>query len=161
MIRQAISPRLAIRTDENRALMALASPRTGARFADEGREALAALRAAQGGGEALRRRFDIGVGRSCAAGAEEPLGLGVGARRAALDRLEQRCEPRVALLVAVAIEVREAERRGFASVEPRAGQREAARHALAKPGDEMGRDLRRRKAEARLGERKAGALQSR
>ena len=56
------------------------------------------------------------------------------------------------------VEVGEAERRGLAPVEPRAGQGEAPREALAEPGDEMGRDLGRRNAEARLGEREARAL---
>ena len=65
---------------------------------------------------------------------------------------------RVALVVSLAKEVGEPDRRRFAPVEPRAGQRESPRVTLAEPRDEIGRDLRRRNAEARLREREAGAL---
>ena len=129
----------------------------GARFSMKALSPSRPSGAAQGLGEAFRRRLDIGLGRLGSAGAEEPLGLGVGGGRAALDRRKQGLELRVALCVAVAIEVGEAERRGLAPVEPRAGQGETAREPLAEPGDEMGRDLGRRYAEARLGKREAGA----
>ena len=59
--------------------------------------------------------------------------------------------------VALAEEVGEADRRRFASVEAGARQRKTPGNALAHSSEKIRRDLRRRQAKARLGQRKAGA----
>ena len=155
MTRQAISPRLATRTEENRRLMPILSPRTAGAFPRRRRDPRAPrARAAlpQSSSPPPRHRLP---GPDAASG-EEALGLGVGAWRAAFDRLEERLELFVSLRLPLAEEVGEADRRRLAPVEAGAGQRKSPRNALAQARDEVGRDLRRRQAEARLGRARTG-----
>ena len=92
---------------------------------DEGGDALAALGPAQARSEASRGVLEIG-GRSRRRGRrDQPLGRGVGARRAAADLLAQSRERRVARLVGVAIN----SRRGRSP--PPRGRRSAPRSARA------------------------------